>query len=603
LLEVYAFRVHAAPYGHNAPTPPWEFVRANEEFATRGDYEPTDWPLARADRDPLELSLDARYDRIAPGSFIGIRTFPNDEPALFAVAETRERSRRDYGLSATTTVVRLNAGYFSEPGQVLSLAPLRDVDVFAQSEPLKLADVPIETDIPEDPDADPTVLELDGIYDGLTAGRWAIVAGKRTDLPGVSDAELVMIAATEHRANPAIPGDTPHTFLTLSTKLAYRYERSSVTISGNVVRATHGETRAETIGSGDASQARQTFALKAKPLTFLASPTQSGTQSTLTVRVNGVRWHEAADLNSLGPNDRAYITATSDAGTSVIFGDGVHGARLPTGAENITAAYRTGIGAPGNLDPGKISLLMSRPLGVKGVSNPRPASGGADSESRDDIRRNVSTALLALDRLVSLDDYANFARTFAGIAKAAVASIGSGAGSAVYLTLAGPANAAIDAAGDLATNLAAALRTLGDPRRAFALGSCERVILVVGASVDIEPDALWETVEPAIRSALVAQFGFDARDFGRPAYKSEAIAAIQSVAGVVDVALDLFAGITAATLDLLATFDEQPVVADAVAPKPARSNGDTIAPAQFVALDPSVRDTILLRKRAGGAAV
>jgi hypothetical protein len=608
-LDVYAFRVHAAPYGHNAPSPPWrptpEPGRSGADPEQRV-LEPSvapDWPLAFADRDPSCLSLDARYDRVAPGSFVGIRTFPSDDPVLFTVADTRERSRRDYGIAAATTVLTLNVGYFPDPVPGQSLAPLRNVDVFAQGERLQLSDVPIDADIPDDPRATSTVLELDGIYDGLAPGRWAIVAGTRTDLPGAEGAELVMIAATAHRTNPAIAGDRLHTFVTLSTKLAYRYVRSSVTVFGNVVRATHGETRTETIGSGDASQARQSFALRARPLTFVASPTPSGAQSTLAVFVNGVPWAEAADLNALGPTDRAYTTTTTDAGTTVSFGDGVHGARLPTGTGNVTAAYRTGSGAAGNSDAGRISLPASRPLGVKAVANPLPAAGGTDPESRDEIRRNVPTALLALDRLVSLDDYASFVRTFAGVAKAAVTAIGSGAASTVYLTLAGPGNTAIDPHGELANNLATMLRTLGDPRQAFALASCDRVLLVVSASVDLAPDAAWETVEPAIRAALTATFGFDARDLGQPAYKGEAIAAIAGIAGVVDVTLDLFAGISAATLGQLTALAQQPVVNDVVAPLPARSSGGRIIPAQLVALDPTVRDTVLLRKNSSGAAV
>jgi hypothetical protein len=621
-LDVYAFRVHAAPYGHNAPSPPRRptpepgrsgadpeervLEPAHALFAAGAPEEGAvvpDWPLAFADRDPSCLSLDARYDRVVPGSFVGIRAFPSDDPVLFSVADTRERSRRDYGIAAATTVLTLNAGYFPDPVPGQSLAPLRNVDVFTQSERLQLTDVPIDADIPDDPRATSTVLELDGTYDGLAPGCWAIVAGTRTDLPGAKSAELVMIAATEHRTNPAIAGDRLHTFVTLSTKLAYRYARSSVTVFGNVVRATHGETRTETIGSGDASQARQSFALKAKPLTFVASMTPSGAQSTLAVFVNGVRWAEAADLNLLGPTDRAYTTTTTDAGTMISFGDGVHGARLPTGTGNVTAAYRTGSGVVGNADAGRISLPTSRPRGVKTVGNPLPAAGGTDPESCDEIRRNLPIAPIALDRLVSLDDYASFVRTFAGVAKASVTAIGTGAASTVYLTLAGPGNTAIDPHGELANNLATLLRTLGDPRQAFALASCEGVLLVVSASVDLTANAAWETVEPAIRAALTATFGFDARDLGQPAYKSEAISAIAGIAGVVDVTLDLFAGISAATLGQLTALAQRPVVNDVVAPLPARRSGGRIVPAQLVALDPTVRDTVLLRKNSGGAAV
>ena len=46
----------------------------------------------------------------------------------------------------------------------------------------------------------------------------------------------------------------------------YCYKRDAVTIYGNVVKATHGETRNETLGSGDGSQALQSFMLKQPPL-------------------------------------------------------------------------------------------------------------------------------------------------------------------------------------------------------------------------------------------------------------------------------------------------------------------------------------------------
>ena len=50
------------------------------------------------------------------------------------------------------------------------------------------------------------------------------------------------------------------------------------------------------------------------------------------MRVNDVLWQEVPTLHGAGPNDAVYITRTDDAGqTTVQFGDGVLGARLPTG--------------------------------------------------------------------------------------------------------------------------------------------------------------------------------------------------------------------------------------------------------------------------------
>src|SRR5262249_45124213 len=154
---------------------------------------------------------------------------------------------------------------------------------------------------------------------------------------------------------------------------------------------------------------------KGSPLTFTAAPTVDGAESSLEVRVNDVLWHERATLADTSPTDRVYVTATDDeAKTAIVFG----GARLPTGRDNVKAVYRTGLGRCGNLDEKRITLLATRPLGVKEVVNPLPATGGADAESRDQLRRNIPVALQALDRLVSMRDYADFARAFAGVGKA-----------------------------------------------------------------------------------------------------------------------------------------------------------------------------------------
>ena len=91
-----------------------------------------------------------------------------------------------------------------------------------------------------------------------------------------------------------------------------------------------------------------------------------------------MEWHEADTLAGLGPKDCNFITKTDDQDkTSLTFGNGEQGARLPTGVENVRSVYCNGIGKPGNVDAGQISMLQTRPLGVKSVINPLRASGGA----------------------------------------------------------------------------------------------------------------------------------------------------------------------------------------------------------------------------------
>jgi hypothetical protein len=207
-----------------------------------------------------------------------------------------------------------------------------------------------------------------------------------------------------------------HTILKLANTLSYSYDATTVSIYANVVKATHGQTQGEVLGDGAASQALQQFPLHQSPLTYLPAPTPSGADSTLVVRVNEIEWQEADNLFVLGPSDREYITQADDAGnTTAITGNGEHGLRVPTGTANVKAVYRSGTGRAGNVDAQQISQLATQPLGVKSVINPLRAAGGADGDTRDQARRNVPIGITALDRLVSVADYADFARKFAGI--------------------------------------------------------------------------------------------------------------------------------------------------------------------------------------------
>src|SRR4030095_2244630 len=145
---------------------------------------------------------------------------------------------------------------------------LRNTVFVVQSEPVTVAPDDIDKDVMG------KNIPLDKLYDGLETGRWIIVAGQRTDirdknessLPGLHHAELRTISGVESTPYPDSPGDTPHTVLTLDAALAHSYKRSTVTIYGNVVEASHGETvPTEVLGSGNAAVTLPRFQLKRSP--------------------------------------------------------------------------------------------------------------------------------------------------------------------------------------------------------------------------------------------------------------------------------------------------------------------------------------------------
>ncbi len=583
LESIQALRVKAAPFGHNAPLELDRFVSRVPQYV--------EWSLA--EEDTKVIYLDAEYNKILPQSWVIIErplpAEPNDIEFLRfnkldesqgigwivgKIDKVRTVSRASYGITGTVTRLTLNKDWLtqteapngSEPSESgIDISLLRGTTVYAQSESLARTEEKIEGDVCSDE------IELDGLYDGLKSGRWLIVSGERADILSsegagqVKTSELVMLAAvgngkkTIEAGTPStaetptgvdtdnfqpLPDDKTHTFLKLSEPLAYCYRRDTVSIYANVTKATHGETRNEVLGSGDGSRAFQAFQLRQSPLTYLAAPTPAGAESTLQVRVEDVLWHETDSLAGLESVDRNYITTTDDnSKTTVVFGNGEHGSRLPTGVENVRAVYRSGIGKPGNAKAGQISLLATRPLGVKGVINPLPATGGADRENRDQARRNVPLAVLALDRLVSVQDYADFARTFAGIGKARAAKLSDGRRQVVFVTIAGAEDIPIDYHSDLYQNLLSALHKYGDPHQQIRVEVRELLLLVISAKVRVKPDYLWDKVEPVIKAALLDTFSFERRDLGQDVLLSEVISTIQGVAGVDYVDVDVVAGI------------------------------------------------------------
>ena len=278
------------------------------------------------------------------------------------------------------------------------------------------------------------------------------------------------------------------------------------------------------------------------------------------------------------------------------------------GQSNVKAVYHSGIGAPGNIDAGKISQLATRPLGVKEVINPLPSTGGADADTLEQARSNVPIAVMALDRLVSLADYAFFARNYAGVAKASASAIASGSSRMVHVTFAGVGDVPVDPTSDFFQNLTDSLVKFGDPLEPVQLARRSALFLVIKAEVRVLPDYLWEDVSPVVRAAMLRKFGFDYRELEQDAVLSEVFSTIQSVEGVDHVNIDAFGAIsdvddagkpltpddlTKALKNLIQTADPAKLPSRIVADS-ARPGASGILPAQIAYLSTTVQDCLLL---------
>ena len=448
---------------------------------------------------------------------------PDAKAEVYGVFDAREASRADYGISGRTMALTLA----DDDGAALTTKPttnfpFRSTTAYLASKKLALADLPIDVPIA----AGDTSIELDRMVLGLSAGQPIALTGQRSDLPGVDAAEVAILADIIHASGRST--------LMLKKGLVYSYTRSSLTISANVVHATHGETVSEVLGNGDASVPNQSFVLKKPPTTFLSAPTATGVVSTLEVRVNGVRWDEVPSLYRTDPDDPVYITRIDDdAKMRVTFGDGIRAARLPTGQVNVAARYRSGIGPDGEVGGGSLTMLRAMPLGLRGVTNPIAASGAEGSETLADARRNAPLTLLTFDRVVALLDYENYARGYPGIGKARADVLWIDGESRVHLTVAGATGGPPSA--DVLANLFDSIAGASDPSQRFSAVAYAQRYFGLGAEIAVNPRYRFADVQAAVTAALLAAFGFQARALGQSVTAAEVMALAHTVPGVVSI--------------------------------------------------------------------
>lgn len=400
-----------------------------------------------------------------------------------------------------------------------------------QSEQQTLAEIPVTDDV----DAGTTILMLNGLVTGLTAGQAVAVSGSRSDAPAQSQSEVVLIQDVQH-----VGGYTQLEFA--APGLTNSYTRASMTLNANTVEATNGATIAvpEVLGSGSASAINQTFTLSRSPVTYVPAATPTGGESTIQIQVNNLIWQEEPSLFGLTPTDRAYITRQNDNGsTTIIFGDGVTGALLPTGQNNVTATYRVGIGSAGNLPAASISVLQSRPPGLRTVSNPVPATGGADAETLAGARSNAPRTVLTIDRIVSISDYQNFAAGVAGVGQALAQSLLVGQEIIVQLTVAGVGGASVLATSPLALALSQAIDNARDPLPIVNISSYQPILFNITATIIIdEKDYVAAAVRAQVIDTVTSYFAFDQRSFAQPVTAAEIVATVQAIPGVVAVDLN-----------------------------------------------------------------
>jgi hypothetical protein len=314
----------------------------------------------------------------------------------------------------------------------------------------------------------------------------------------------------------------------------------------NLLAVTRGQTVAnEILGSGDSTiAAGQEFVLKKSPLTYLQSASSTSGpdySSTLEVWVDGVQWQEVQSFYNQGPGAQVFVTREDDQSkTHVQFGDGVNGARLPSGVNNVVATYRIGSGKqpPG---PGSLTVVLKSWPGLKSVVNPVQAGGGADADLPADLQTNAPQSVLTFGRAISADDYEVTAVQAPGVARARVYwKWDANQQRNMVVVYVGDDQNALDSA-------MAALTQASDPNRPVSVYLAQATPISIGLTLIVDRRYVMDDVVAAVTAALIdpnqGLLGTDVVQIGQSLFQSQIYQACLAVTGVVAVQNLLVVGV------------------------------------------------------------
>lgn len=294
----------------------------------------------------------------------------------------------------------------------------------------------------------------------------------------------------------------------------------------------------EIVGSSDGS-AGQRFALARMPLI----------DETLMVSVDegiGPRvWERRETLLYSGPTDAHYSVRRDENNVSYLeFGDNRYGKVPRRGRNNITADYRTGGGAKGNVPPHTIVKAVTKITGLEVVFNEQAASAGADPEATADAVQRGPRLFRSMGRAVTAEDYEVHAREF-GVGKARARADGWN-----YIDLfVAPAGG-----GFPSDTLKEDLRAYFDSKRILTslveIHSPVYVRVYIQGQLEVESFFFTKQIQEQVEAAVQGLLTFENVDFEDRLFLSKVYEAIEQIEGVRGVNITHFTKADPAETDL-----------------------------------------------------
>jgi hypothetical protein len=265
---------------------------------------------------------------------------------------------------------------------------------------------------------------------------------------------------------------------------------------------------------------------------------------SISILVNGTSYTEVPYLIDYNGYDPVFSTYTDGDGvTSVTFGDGISG-RVPPNTAQITATYRVGGGAAGNVAANTIKFITNFSASGLTVLNkyistaiPGAASGGADQESTDSIRLSAPSSVKTLNRAVSLSDYASLVVQVSGVAKAtSIADVYTSV--TVYFAPYGDSGVQVDGVTPSATfnNLKAVVSAYMTDKipanTTVTFQPPSYVTVLIDASITVLPQYKQSLVETDVYAILSELLAFENVAFGDRITLQDVMTTIAAVEGV-----------------------------------------------------------------------
>lgn len=261
-------------------------------------------------------------------------------------------------------------------------------------------------------------------------------------------------------------------------------------------------------------------------------------QGSIRVRIQEREWTEVAHFQESDAGSLHFQTETDALDeTTIVFGDGVHGAVPPPG-EPVEVEYLETLGAAGNLGPNLVTEVLDAVYldGAQvalSVTNPAPATNGADRETLEHARRQAPAELRSLWKAVTKEDYKALAEGFPGVAKAQILDVND-CGNIRYYQV----NLAVapDGGGPPSALLKRDLAEFLESRKVITveINLFDPVYRPVSVDADVFAHAGedLDLVRSRVEDALAEHFAFDRMDFGKAVRFSDLVALIDGVRGV-----------------------------------------------------------------------